>query len=103
MWFRALLQLLLLNMNAPERLGYTEQECYITKPTTNSNKAIVIGSDIFGYKLINVQLIADIFTEHGYLTIESDLLAPEHQMIYQRLHNQFRCKCLIFQMHHRLA
>jgi dienelactone hydrolase len=54
--------------------SYAGQECYISKPKKNDLKiAVVIGSDIFGYKLNNVQLMADRFAELGYLAIVPDL------------------------------
>eukprot|EP00835_Amoeboradix_gromovi_P005582 NODE_538_length_6985_cov_0.287892.p3 type:complete len:269 gc:universal NODE_538_length_6985_cov_0.287892:3319-4125(+) len=52
---------------------YANQICYISKPKKESKRAIVIGTDIFGFRLTNVQLLADQFAAQGYLTIVPDL------------------------------
>lgn len=40
--------------------------CYVAKPATASTKTVVIATDVFGYKLPNVRLIADNFAKHGF-------------------------------------
>eukprot|EP00834_Sanchytrium_tribonematis_P001289 NODE_30_length_37342_cov_0.449507.p16 type:complete len:279 gc:universal NODE_30_length_37342_cov_0.449507:13889-13053(-) len=53
--------------------NYANQPAYISKPKEVGKKAIMIGTDIFGYRLNNIQLIADEFAKHGFLVIIPDL------------------------------
>lgn len=54
----------------------TEQpvDTYLAYPTTGSTEnAIIVLTDIFGHKFINVRLIADSFAERGYFVAVPDL------------------------------
>lgn len=46
--------------------------CYLSKPTQSNGAAIILGSDVFGYKLINARLIADVFADAGYTVAVPD-------------------------------
>lgn len=48
--------------------------CYITKPTAAApnGAAVILATDIFGYKLINARLIADAFAAAGYTCVVPD-------------------------------
>ncbi|KAF2858266.1 alpha/beta-hydrolase [Piedraia hortae CBS 480.64] len=46
---------------------------YITQPEKKSEYAILLLSDVIGYKFINAQLIADQFAANGYLVVMPDL------------------------------
>ncbi|MEW5310000.1 MAG: hypothetical protein WDW38_001836 [Sanguina aurantia] len=50
-------------------------DAYIAKPKSPNGSAIVICTDVFGYKFKNTQVIADKFAEAGFLTIVPDQFA----------------------------
>lgn len=39
----------------------------------NSNRVIMIGVDIFGWKFVNTRLLADEYASHGFRVIMADL------------------------------
>lgn len=47
-------------------------KCYVAEPAIPSEHCIVIGTDIFGYTLPNVRLIADQYAKQGYKCIIPD-------------------------------
>lgn len=48
--------------------------CYVSAPTIpNNGKAIVIASDIFGFSLPNVRLIADSYARRGFYCVVPSL------------------------------
>jgi dienelactone hydrolase len=51
--------------------------CYLSKPTTSNGAAIILGTDIFGYKLVNARLIADVFADAGYTVAVPDYFKGE--------------------------
>eukprot|EP00878_Enallax_costatus_P001193 GHUV01001335.1.p1 GENE.GHUV01001335.1~~GHUV01001335.1.p1 ORF type:complete len:290 (+),score=53.73 GHUV01001335.1:1193-2062(+) len=56
-------------------------DCYLSNPSKPNGHAIILASDIFGYRLINARLITDVFADNGYLAVipdyfKSDLLDP---------------------------
>lgn len=53
--------------------------CYVSKPDSSkaNGHAIIYGTDVFGYKLINARLIADTFAQQGYLCVIPDYLQNE--------------------------
>ncbi|KAJ3094716.1 hypothetical protein HDU97_007643 [Phlyctochytrium planicorne] len=48
-------------------------DAYISKPSINTDKWVVIWSDVFGYKMPNVQLIADSIAKAGFNCVVPDL------------------------------
>eukprot|EP01124_Arcella_intermedia_P021915 TRINITY_DN3152_c0_g1_i1.p1 TRINITY_DN3152_c0_g1~~TRINITY_DN3152_c0_g1_i1.p1 ORF type:complete len:266 (-),score=43.63 TRINITY_DN3152_c0_g1_i1:24-821(-) len=46
---------------------------YIARPPTDSQSAIIIATDIFGYSFVNSRLIADEFAKAGFLCVIPDL------------------------------
>ena len=81
---------------------YAGQECYISKPKNDNLKiAIVLGTDIFGYRLSNIQLLADQFAELGYLAIVPDLFdnqAFKAELVDPLIGNGLRLSCSIFSL-----
>lgn len=53
--------------------------CYISRPDPSkaNGNAVILGTDVFGHKLINARLIADTFAQHGYLCVIPDYLNNE--------------------------
>jgi dienelactone hydrolase len=53
--------------------------CYFTKPTAPAanGSAIILGTDIFGYKLINARLIADAYADAGFICVVPDYFEGE--------------------------
>ncbi|WIA14660.1 hypothetical protein OEZ85_003162 [Tetradesmus obliquus] len=51
--------------------------CYISEPPTGSSAAIILGTDVFGYKLPNARLIADAFADNGFLCVVPDYFKGE--------------------------
>lgn len=51
--------------------------CYISDPSTGSSAAIILGTDVFGYKLPNARLIADAFADNGFLCVVPDYFKRE--------------------------
>ncbi|KAK7879388.1 hypothetical protein WMY93_030724 [Mugilogobius chulae] len=45
---------------------------YVVKPTTASEKAIIVIQDIFGWKLPNTRYIADMLASNGYIAVCPD-------------------------------
>ncbi|KAI8896225.1 dienelactone hydrolase [Globomyces pollinis-pini] len=56
-----------------EILGYS---CYVAKPKTKSTAAIIISTDIFGWEIPNIRLIADHFASNGFLCVIPHLFLP---------------------------
>lgn len=54
--------------------------CYVAAPETATTKAIVIATDVFGFKLPNVRLIADGYARRGFYCIVPNLLVNEPPM-----------------------
>jgi dienelactone hydrolase len=53
--------------------------CYLTKPTAAAanGSAIILATDIFGYKLINARLIADAYADAGFICVVPDYFQGE--------------------------
>lgn len=53
--------------------------CYVSKPAASAANqcAIILATDVFGYKLINARLIADVFADNGYLCAVPDYFKGE--------------------------
>lgn len=53
--------------------------CYITKPSAavDTGCAIILATDIFGYKLINTRLIADAYADAGFTVVVPDYFEGE--------------------------
>jgi hypothetical protein len=53
--------------------------CYITKPAAAAANgcAVILATDIFGYRLINARLIADVYADAGYICVVPDYFEGE--------------------------
>jgi dienelactone hydrolase len=51
--------------------------CYITKPAAANGCAVILATDVFGYKLINARLIADVYADAGYICVVPDYFEGE--------------------------
>uniref|UniRef100_A0A383VKQ0 Dienelactone hydrolase domain-containing protein n=1 Tax=Tetradesmus obliquus TaxID=3088 RepID=A0A383VKQ0_TETOB len=51
--------------------------CYTSKPSSFNGCAIILATDIFGYKLVNSRLIADVYADNGFLTVMPDYFRGE--------------------------
>lgn len=40
---------------------------YISKPNTNTDKAIIVVQDVYGWELPNTRYFADLLASHGYM------------------------------------
>ncbi|ORY48909.1 alpha/beta-hydrolase [Rhizoclosmatium globosum] len=74
--------------------------CYVAYPKQqiSPSTCVVIGSDVFGYKLINTRAIADKFASEGHLAVIPDLFGgtepPSNLMV--SIDNLFNNKCSVF-------
>lgn len=46
-------------------------KAYVVKPTSASDKAIIVIQDIFGWQLPNTRYIADLLAANGYMYVKS--------------------------------
>eukprot|EP00475_Leptophrys_vorax_P031244 TRINITY_DN4728_c0_g1_i2.p1 TRINITY_DN4728_c0_g1~~TRINITY_DN4728_c0_g1_i2.p1 ORF type:complete len:274 (-),score=73.74 TRINITY_DN4728_c0_g1_i2:855-1676(-) len=51
---------------------------YIARPRQTTTRAVVIATDVFGYALPNVRLIADSFAEAGFFCVVPDIFGSTH-------------------------
>ncbi|KAK2491630.1 hypothetical protein MC885_017147 [Smutsia gigantea] len=52
-------------------------KAYVTKPSIDMGKAVVVIQDIFGWELPNMRYMADMIAGHGYTTIVPDFFAGQ--------------------------
>ncbi|KAJ3317910.1 hypothetical protein HDV06_001068 [Boothiomyces sp. JEL0866] len=56
-----------------QRAEAFDDACYVAKPSNPNSHAVVIATDVFGFKLPNVRLIADSFAKEGFYAVVPDL------------------------------
>ncbi|MBN3304031.1 CMBL Carboxymethylenebutenolidase, partial [Amia calva] len=47
-------------------------QAYVTKPTSGTDKAVIVIQDIYGWQLPNTRYMADLLASHGYIAICPD-------------------------------
>jgi dienelactone hydrolase len=57
---------------------FGRRPAYIARPAVPTTRAVIIATDIFGYALPNVRLIADSFAKAGFLTVIPDTFGRVH-------------------------
>nr|XP_003408138.1 carboxymethylenebutenolidase homolog [Loxodonta africana] len=52
-------------------------KAYVTKPSINTGRAVVVIQDIFGWQLPNTRYMADMIAANGYTTILPDFFVGQ--------------------------
>ncbi|MEE6512685.1 hypothetical protein FKM82_019839 [Ascaphus truei] len=52
-------------------------KAYVSKPQSSTDKAVIVVQDIYGWELPNTRFIADLLTDHGYISICPDFFVGQ--------------------------